>query len=134
MKNCEFYKEEIKKVNCTSDLAKLGVEAELDQTPISIQSFIKWLFEEHVEGDGALSGFEKNFLNHVMYSFKDNVTHIEKKHDLRSKAEFYICIFYDAGYCAVRQILEVRIPFFENSNLFSNLTFDKEYTLEELGL
>lgn len=134
MKNCEFYKEEIKKAKCTSDLTKLGVEADFDEVPVSVGSFIKWLFEEHVEGDGILSGFEKIFLNHVMYPFKDNVTHIEKKHYLNGNVKFYICIFYDVGCCANRQIQDVRIPFFEDSNLFSNLAIDKEYTLKELGL
>lgn len=139
MLNIEKYKDEILKeykdnldiIDAISDSTSLGNalfsiydrrnnDKELD--------IIEWLTSEYKEP--LLSDKEKAYLKNVIEPFGDYVAYVSKF--ATSKLDFL------SIYISVNEEEKVRsfeIPFmYDLESMFKNIEYDKEYTLEELGL
>lgn len=84
----------------------------------------KWLLSEYKEP--ILEDAEKKYLSAVIKPFRKKIAYIRKTQD-SNKGKQYIRIVLCDGDC-------MYFPYFENDAMYKGMKFNREYTLEELGL
>ena len=142
MKNKEYYKDQIIELLCES----LDVAVDINTgKPCACEgfrcancafngyepcanAFMDWLNQEHKER--VLTQEEKQYLEAILRPFKDRVTSI-------TKTTFFNCyadLFIDVTSIAESVSDDFSLPIFGKNDAYLGMEFDREYTLEELGL
>ena len=70
---------------------------------------------------------ERKYLSGVIKPFRDEIECIIKRKSIDYENKEYIIIHYE-------QLKTMPFPYFEKSTMYKGMEFNKEYTLEELGL
>ena len=145
MKNREYYKDEIYEVACRHDrfaidktTKKIGGCLEMPCSDCLFnpggcdcyERALKWLEQEHVEP--ILDGAEKQYLENFIRPFKGRVTSITKRQYLDVYAYLQLRIRSLPHFSSEGEI--INLPLFVRNSMYQHITYEKEYTLKDLGL
>ena len=145
MKNREYYKDEIFEVACKRDrFAVNKMTGEIDGcyelscsdclfNPAGCdcgERALKWLEQEHIEP--ILNGTEKQYLENFIRPFKDRVKSIAKWRHLDIYAYLQLRIISLPHFSSEDEIIS--LPLFVRNKMYQHMTYEKEYTLKDLGL
>lgn len=147
MKNREYYKNEIYEVACRRDrFAVNKVTRKVDGClnllcsdclfcPSSdkygscTRRALDWLEQEYVEP--ILDDTEKQYLENFIRPFKDRVRSIAKRQCLDIYA--YIQLRIETPYFSSENEI-INLPLFVRNKMYQHMTYEKKYTLKDLGL
>lgn len=97
---------------------------EMKPNETGISAYNAWLEEEY--DPKILTDKEKAYLSAVIKPWKNKIKFIEKFEDTFDKERILIWIIGDCR--------NIYLPQFERVKMYKGMEYDKEYTLEELGL
>ena len=143
MKNREYYKDEIYAVACQRDRFAVNRLTKKIEGCFELsckdclfnpagcdcgERALRWLEQEHVEP--LLNDAERQYLEAVIRPFKDRAIGVTKYKFSNDYAWLYI----DVAGVTESTFDGFSLPAFRKDSAYLGMKFDKEYTLEELGL
>ena len=140
MKNKEYYKDQILELAYNGYSIAVNSETHKPYACISCDNCIfnhaescrdalkEWLEQEHNEP--LLNDAERQYLEAVIRPFKDRAIGVTKYKFLND----YIWLYIDVAGVTESTFDSFSLPAFRKDSAYLGMKFDKEYTLEELGL
>lgn len=146
MKNKEFYKDKIYEAACkyrnlavdkeTGELSRCHTvsckDCALSEFKVDscIGAWKLWLEQEHEEP--ILNDAEKWYLETILRPFKDGVQNITKINVFDNYSNLYVEVTTRVGSVLVSD--DFALPIFNENEKYLGMEFNRDYTLEELGL